>query len=63
MCVCVCIDINTLSLMISCKVALEMERDLPCCLELKRYIGLLLWKCFALLVNANYIKTKSKLKN
>lgn len=49
--------------MICCKVVLEMERDLPRCLELKRCTGLLLWKCFALLVNANYMKTKSKLKN
>lgn len=39
-----------------------MERDLFLCLELRRYTGLLLWKCFALLVNANYMKTKSEPK-
>lgn len=48
--------------MICCSVALEMERDVPLCLELRRCTELLLWKSFALLLNANYMKTKSKQK-
>lgn len=43
-------------------VPMEMERDLSLCLELKRCTGLLLWKCFAFFVNANYMKTKTRLK-